>query len=135
MVLDLTRLEECTIYTEGIYAQYQQEMIALQLCYESALEHGELDQQTHTDCVHQCHSLGMCEYTSKGFDTLVEIMFTRDSSGHSQLNSAAQQETLQRVRNCMDGTIGQRSQQIITILGVTVAVLLLWILQSTFGAR
>ena len=128
MVLDLTRLEECTIYTEGIHAQYQQEMIALQLCYESALGHGELDQQSYTDCVQLCHNLGMCEYTSNGFDVLVEFMFTRDSSGHSQLNSAAQQETLQRVRDCMDGTIGQRSQQIITILGVTVAVLLLWIL-------
>lgn len=130
MDLDLTRLEECTIYTEGIHAQYQQEIIALQLCYESAMVDGSIDTGRYEACVDKCSELQLCSYTLGRFDTLVQIMFVRDTSGHSQLNSASQQAILQRVRDCMSGTIGPRSQRILTILGVTVAMLLLWIMQT-----
>ena len=133
MSLDLGRLAECTIYTEGIHAQYQQEIIALELCYESSIINGVVSNAKYDQCVRRCSERRLCDYSQHRFETLVHIMMRRDASGHSQLNSAAHRETLQRVRDCMTGTIGERTKQIYTILAVTVAVLLCWIVQTMFN--
>lgn len=133
--MDMSRLEECTVRKEGIHAQYQQEIIATQLCYESALApDGGLVQEDYERCIRKCSDLHVCHYANHRFDLLVALMFSRDVSGHSQLNSASHQQTLQRVRDCMDSRIGVRAQRTLTVLGVTTVMLLLWILQVIMRA-